>query len=92
MCARSKHEKNMAYILCAILSQSTYINLPACGETVSPSFQPRTDSRKSYLKDEKKEQKRARRAEKRAQTVAEGSRCKSLLARSYERARASTAY
>jgi uncharacterized protein YxeA len=60
-------KKLMACILYAILSQSAYINVTAYADTVSPSFQPKTDSRKSYLKHQKKEQKRARTAEKRAE-------------------------
>ena len=60
-------KKVTACILYAILSQSAYINVPAYGDTVSPSFQPKTDSRKSYLKHEKKEQKHARTAKKRAE-------------------------
>jgi hypothetical protein len=60
-------KKLMACILYAILSQSAYINVPAYGDTGSTWLQPKADSRKSYLKHQKKEQSKASKAQKKAE-------------------------
>jgi hypothetical protein len=59
-------KKLMVFILYAILSQFPCLSVVAYGDTASTWVQP-TDSRKSYLKHQKKEQSKARKAQRKAE-------------------------